>query len=144
MISAVAPKRDGAGDHLADVDRGFVDRALPQRLVREQHVLGVEEEDADLLGPTVGHGRVQIVAERVPARQNRLPFDPRLEQPQRGGLGNLECGDGGVAQALPPSRLPALAKSSGPMPPKSLSSRLASGLVSTRGMVSVSRYSISS
>ena len=49
-------ERDGAGDHLAIMDRGFVDATLPQSLIREQHVLGVEEQDPDLLRPSVGHG----------------------------------------------------------------------------------------
>ena len=42
-------ERDGARDHLADMDRGLVDASAPHRLVGDQHVAGVEEQDADLL-----------------------------------------------------------------------------------------------
>ena len=39
------------GDDFPNVDRGLVDRALPERLIGEQHVLGVEEQHAHLLDP---------------------------------------------------------------------------------------------
>ena len=44
------------------------------------------------------HGRVEIVAERVPARQDGLLFDPRFEQAQRGRLGDLDRGDRRIGQ----------------------------------------------
>ena len=50
-------ERDRAGDHLADMDRRFVDRPLPQRLVGDQHVLGVEEQHPHLLDPRDGPSR---------------------------------------------------------------------------------------
>ena len=41
---------DGAGDNLADVDLGLVDRGAPHRLVGEQHVFGVPEERGSAYG----------------------------------------------------------------------------------------------
>lgn len=46
------------------------------------------------------HRGGKVVAERVPARQHQLRFDPRLEQPQRGCLGDLQRGDGRVGEPL--------------------------------------------
>jgi len=40
-------ERDGARDHFADMHRRLVDRALPQRFVGDQHVLGVDAEYVD-------------------------------------------------------------------------------------------------
>ena len=60
-------ERYGPGDDFADVDAGFVDRAVPHRLVGDQRVLGVEEQHPHLLGPRMGHRSVEVVGERVPA-----------------------------------------------------------------------------
>ena len=81
---------DRAADHLADIDRRLVDRASPHRLVADQHVLGVEEQDAHPLDRRMGHRRLEIIAQRLPARQDRPPLDPGFEQPQRARLGDLD------------------------------------------------------
>ena len=60
----------------------------------------------------VRHRGVEIIAERVPARQDRPVLDPRFEQAQRGRLGDLERGDGRIGQAFAPQacrRLPTAA-----------------------------------
>ena len=137
-------KRDGAGDDFADMDRGLVDRSGPQRLIGEEEVLGVEEQDADLLDRQMGHGRGEIIAKRVPARQHRPVLDPRFEQAARGRLGDLERGDHAVGQALAAQRLVRRCRASAQCPPNWWSSALACALVSRRGMARASRYSTSS
>ena len=79
-----------AAHDLADVDRGFVDRALPHRLVGDQHVLRVEEEDADPLDRLVRHVGAEIVEQGLPRAEHRPLLDLLLEQPQRRRLGDLE------------------------------------------------------
>jgi hypothetical protein len=74
------------------------------------------------------HRRLEIVAKRVPARQDRPLLNAAI--------------DG----SLRPSRfnVTASAPSNWPMPPNWLISRFAIGLVSIRLMVSASRYSTNS
>ena len=144
MISAVAPSAMARAITSRTWTEASSTRALPQRLVGDQHVLGVEEQDAHLLDPLVRHCRVEIIAERVPARQDRLALDPRFEQPQRGRFGDLERGDGRIGQPLAAQACRRWRRAAARSRRNRASSRLASGLVSTRGMVSVSRYSTSS
>ena len=98
-------ERDRAADDFADMDRGFVDRALPHRFVGDQQILGVEEQHAHFLDRRMGHRRLQIIAERLPARQQGPALDARFEQAQRGRLGDLERGDCAFAQAGAGKRL---------------------------------------
>ena len=53
-------------DHLARIDRRVVDRADLLHLVGDQHVLLVEEEDAELLDRLEGHRGAAIVDHRRP------------------------------------------------------------------------------
>ena len=46
------------------------------------------------------HRGVEVIAERVPARQDRLVLDPRLEQAQSGRLGDLQRRDGRIGEAV--------------------------------------------
>ena len=46
------------------------------------------------------HRRLQIIAERVPARQHRAALDARFEQAERGRLRDLERADYAVGQAF--------------------------------------------
>ena len=137
-------ERDGAGDDFADMDRRFVDRALPQRLVGDQHVLGVEEQDAHFLGPPVRHCGVEIVAERVPARQHRLALDPRSPAAAARSLRRSSARRWSDRSALRGAACRRSRRAAARSRRSRASSRFASGLVSTRGMVSASRYSISS
>ena len=86
---------------------------------------------------------MEIVAERIPTRQHRLILDRAFEQAQRRCLGDFSAA---IVASVRPSRrsVSALDVEQGPIPPNSETSFFASGLVSTRGMVSVSRYSTSS
>ena len=72
--------------------------------IRSQHVfltvprfpppfLHVEKGDAHFLDRSVVHRRLEIVAERLPARQQGAAPPPGLEQTQRGRLGDLERAD---------------------------------------------------
>lgn len=45
---------------------------------------------------------VEIIAERVPARQDRAALDPRFQHPQRRRLGDLEGTNSGIVDALAP------------------------------------------
>jgi hypothetical protein len=47
----------------------------------------------------------EVIAERVPARQNRLVFDPRFQQAQRRSPRDLQRGDGRIGQAFAPKRV---------------------------------------
>ena len=53
----------------------------------------------------MGHRRLQIVAKRVPARQDWPPFNPGFEQAQRGRLSDLERADDSIAEARAPQRV---------------------------------------
>ena len=72
---------EGALDDLARIDRRVVDRAALLDLVGDQHVLAVEEEDAELLGLLVGEGSVAIVDQLLPVGQHRHVLDLALGQP---------------------------------------------------------------
>jgi hypothetical protein len=99
-MMAVAPERNGAGDDLADMHGRFVDASGPHRLVRDQHVLGVEEQDPHLLDRLMSHRRLEIVTERVPTRQNGPAFNAGLKQAERTRFRDLQCADDAVAQAF--------------------------------------------
>ena len=62
---------EGAFDHLARVDGHVIDGALGLFLIRDQDVLAVEKQDAELFGFAVGHRGVAVVQQRIPGRQDR-------------------------------------------------------------------------
>ena len=99
-------ERDGAANDFADVNRGLVDRAAPHRFVGEQHVAGVEEQHAHFFDAAMGHGGLEIVAERLPARQHRPSFHAGLEQAQASYLAMSKAL---IVTSLNPSRLSASA-----------------------------------
>ena len=76
--------------HLAGIDGHVVDGALALRLVGDQHVLAVEEEDAELLGVAVGHHRAAVGHELVPGRDHRALDDARPRHAVREGLDDAE------------------------------------------------------
>jgi hypothetical protein len=52
--------------HLARIDGHMIDRALGLLLIRDQHVLAIKVEDAELLGFPMRHGGVAIIEQRIP------------------------------------------------------------------------------
>ena len=87
-------------DHLARVDGHMVDRALGLFLVRDQHVLAIEEQDAELFGFAVAHRGMAIVQQRIPGRQNGLVHHPCPHQPLGRGFDNLQLLHNRFAHAL--------------------------------------------
>ena len=53
-------------DHLARIDGRVVDGSRLLHLVGDQHVLPVEEQDAELLALLEGHGGLAVVEDLVP------------------------------------------------------------------------------
>src|SRR5260370_41301422 len=78
-ISAAALSAS-ALDDLARIDRRVVDGAALLDLVGDQHVLAVEEEDAELFGLLVRQGDVAVVDELLPVGQHRHVLDLALGQ----------------------------------------------------------------
>jgi hypothetical protein len=99
------PKLDGAGDDFADMDGRFIDAARPHRLVRDQHVARVEEKDAHLFDRAVRHGRLKIIAQRLPTRQDRAVFNACFEQAHGAGFRDLERPDDAIGQAFATERI---------------------------------------
>ena len=87
-------------DHLTRVDRDVVNRAACLGLIRDQHVLAVQKQHAELLDFAMRHGGVAIVEQRVPRGQNRLSDHPRPHHPLRRSLDQLEFQDHGRACPL--------------------------------------------
>jgi len=50
----------------AGVDRAFVERALADQMIEDQHVLGVQIEHADAFDVEVRHIDVQVIEQRLP------------------------------------------------------------------------------
>jgi hypothetical protein len=92
--------RHGALHHFADVHRRLVDGSAPHRFVGDQHVLRIEEEDAHFLHRRMGHRRLQIVLQSLPARKHGPALEPRFQQPQRRRLGDLQRGDHALAESF--------------------------------------------
>ena len=78
----------------------MIDRALGLRLISDEPVFGIEEQDAELLDPLPRQHRVQIGEQLFPIVQNGAfaHFFPR--QTQCGGLDAAQRGDAGLPQAL--------------------------------------------
>ena len=83
-------ERQRALDDLARIDRRVVDGAALLHLVGDQHVLAVEEEDAELLGLLVRQSGVAVVDELLPVGQHRHVLDLALGQPPAGLARGLE------------------------------------------------------
>ena len=79
-----------AAHDLARVDGDMVDGAAGLFLIRDQHVLAVEIEDAELLDLAMGHGGVAIIQKRAPTGQDGTVHDARPRQPLGRGLDDLE------------------------------------------------------
>ena len=86
--------------NLPGVDGNMVDRPLRLRLVRDQDVLAVEEENPELLRLAMCHRGVAVVQNRVPARDHVRLQDARPRHPVGGRLNHLQVGDHRVAHAL--------------------------------------------
>ena len=65
-MSAVACSSSAPLDHLAHVDGRVIDRTAALHFVRDQVVLLVEEQDAELLDVVVALGDAQVVDDRSP------------------------------------------------------------------------------
>lgn len=72
--------------------------------------LGVEEQDPYLLDRRMAHRRLQIVAQRIPARQDGSPFNPRFEKAERARLRDLQRADDSVGQPFAAQRFGVRAK----------------------------------
>ena len=59
-----------AAHDLARIDGDVIDGAAGLFLIRDQHVLAVEIEDAELPDLAMGHGGVAIIQQRVPTGQD--------------------------------------------------------------------------
>ncbi len=57
----------GAFDHLARVNGDVIDGPFGLFFIRDQGVFRVEEKDTELFGFAMGHDRVAVFDERVPA-----------------------------------------------------------------------------
>ena len=105
MISAVAPSAMAR----AITSRTWTDASSTEPChsasLAISMFLALRNRIAHFLDPRVRHGGVEVIAERIPARQHRPAFDPRLEQAQRGRLRDLERGDRRIGQALAPQRV---------------------------------------
>ena len=86
-------------DHLARIDRHVIDRAARLFLVRDQHILAVKEQDAELFGFAVRHGGVAIVEQRIPGGQDRAVHHPRAGHALCDGLDQLQFLHHGLAHA---------------------------------------------
>ena len=78
----------------------MIDRALGLRLISDEPVFGVQEQDAELLDPLARQYRVQIGEQLFPIIQNGAVAHLFPRQPKRGGLDAAECGNAGLPQAL--------------------------------------------
>ena len=94
------PQVDGAADHLADVDGGLVERAAAHHFVADQHVAGVEVEDAEAFDGAVRHVGVEIVEQRLPVGEHRPLGDLAADHPDRGCLRDLDRGGGVVSDPV--------------------------------------------
>ena len=83
-IRAAALSVERALHHLARIDRRVVDGAALLHLVGDQHVLAVEEQDAELLGLLVRERGVAVVDQLLPVGQHRHVLDLALGQPPAG------------------------------------------------------------
>ena len=97
-------ERDGAGDDFADMDRGFVDRPRHIASFASSMFLALRNSTRTSSTGEWRHRRLEIIAERVPAREDRPAFDTGFEQAQRRRLGDLQRRDHAVAQAFAPQR----------------------------------------
>ena len=73
--------------------------------VRDQHVLAVEEQHAELLGLAARHLHRAIVEQRLPGRERRLSHHFGFGEPERGRLDDLQRGDRVLAQLFFPQPL---------------------------------------
>ena len=89
-------QRQRALHHLARIDRRVIDGAALLHFVGDQHVLAVEEEDAELLGLLVRQCRVAVVDELLPVGQHRHVLDLALGEPPSGLAGRLEQDQGAL------------------------------------------------
>jgi len=103
----------------------------------------LREEDPDFLRPAVRHLDVEIIAERVPARQDRPALDPRFQHPQRRRFGDLQGTNSGIADALAPQGVGARSEQR-PDAAEVVEQSLGEGFRVDAGNVSASRYSTSS
>ena len=86
--------------NLPRVDGGVVDGAAGLRLVGQQAVAAVQEQDAELLHPLAREGGVEVVHQPVPVAQHGPVHHLGAHQAQGGGLHRLQCGGPGLAHAL--------------------------------------------
>ena len=75
-------------------------RALLLQLVGDEAVALVEEQNTQLLLIGERHGGAAIVKHARPGGQNRPILHLPACEPLRGGLDDLELGNGGLAQTL--------------------------------------------
>ena len=95
---------ESAADDLADMNRGLVDRALAHHLVADQHVAGVEVKDPEPLDRVMDHVGAQVIQQCLPVRQDRPGGDAVPQQPDRGGMRDLQRGDRRFAHAGHPGQ----------------------------------------
>ena len=128
---------------MPDTAKNIANRSAPHRFVGDQHVLRVEEQDADFLHRRMRHCRPKIVLQRIPARSTGRPSN-RVSSSRNAVASAIFSA--ATTPSLSPSRfsVSASAASSGPMPPNWAISALACAFVSRRGIASASRYSTSS
>jgi hypothetical protein len=86
-------------DHFARVDRGFVDRAFLRLVIEDQAVAGVEVEHPHALDRQVRHVDREIVEQRLPAPEDRLPADLAAGHAPGGQRDDLERGGADFAHA---------------------------------------------
>lgn len=86
-------------DHGARVDAGFVDGPFGNDIVEDQAVLGVEIEHAHAFVRQVRHVDVEIVDQRLPARQDRQFLNAGAGEAAGGEADDLDRRGGGFLDA---------------------------------------------
>ncbi len=106
---AGCPQIEGAADDLAREQIDLGDAAPRNALLRQDAVLGIEEESVDLLGRLMGEADEQIIERRLAVGQDRAfkhfveqqlsdKRPDRSEQFDEGGLFGKAFGQGGLAR----------------------------------------------
>ena len=91
--------------HLARIDGRAVYGAGALYLVGDQAVLGIEEQQAEFLGPAVAHGNAEVIDQFGPRGQDRPVGNLFAHGAARGLCGHRDQGDGGFADAFDGGKL---------------------------------------